>query len=75
VNLERKRKTECLEANCGLTKNRCLRFYGKDCIKNGGSKIPVQSATADESFPLTVQAQTTFKAYFIRDEWAETEGR
>lgn len=67
VNIDKRRKIECLEAECYLDKTRCQVKYGKTCIRNGGTKIPIQSNTVSESFPLTVQAQTTFKPYFIVD--------
>lgn len=75
VNLERKRKIECQNANCGFTKERCLVHYGKECIRNGGSRIPVQSATPSESFPLSIPAQTTFKPYFIVGEAMDEDWR
>ncbi|MDA8221481.1 MAG: hypothetical protein M0Z35_07160 [Desulfitobacterium hafniense] len=75
MNLERKRKQECKDANCGLTKERCLKFLGKDCIKNGGTKIPLQSATQGHVSALMVEAQTTFKPYFIVDGRAMDDWR
>lgn len=77
MNKEKERKIECKNADCGFTKERCLIFHGKECVKLGGKRIPLQSATANESVPLKVEAQTTFKPYFIvdgkaiMDEWLE----
>ena len=75
MNVDRKRKNECIAADCRFAKDRCLVFYGKDCIRNGGTKIPVQSIATSQRIPLKVEVQTTFNAYWIVDEWAETEGR
>ena len=73
MNIDLRRKQECLGAKCGLDKSRCLIKYGTQCIKNGGTKIPVQSSSVSESFYLTVEAQTTFKPYFITDGWSMEE--
>lgn len=75
MKVDQKRKLECLNANCGFTKERCLKFLGSTCIKNGGTKIPLQTSTPSESFPLTVPAQTTFKAYWIVDGRANDDDR
>ena len=75
MNVERKRKLECLDADCGFTKERCLIFHGTNCIKNGGNRIPLQTSTPREIFPLTVAAQTTFKPYFIVDGKADDDRR
>ena len=75
MNIDKQRKNECLDAECGFTKNRCLIFHGRECVKLGGKRIPLQSATAKDRKPLEIEAQTTFKAYWIRDEWAMNEGR
>ena len=69
---DERRKQECIKANCGLNKSRCLVKHGCDCIRLDGTRIPVQSSVS-ESFPLSVQAQTTFKPYFIVDGRAMDE--
>jgi len=65
VKVDIKRRQECLWGDCGMNKGRCVVRYGNLCIKLGGNRIPVQTATIGDSFPLVVQAQTTFKPYFI----------
>jgi hypothetical protein len=48
--------------------------HGCDCIRLDGTRIPVQSSVS-ESFPLSVQAQTTgIKPYWIVDGKAYFEG-
>ena len=75
MKIDQRRKLECISADCGFTKERCLIFYGKSCIKLGGNRIPLQTSTPSESFPLSVPAQTTFKPYFIVDGKAIYNGR
>ena len=75
MNLEKKRKLECLTADCGLTKERCLIHHGSNCIKLGGKRIPLQTATPNQSVALRVEGQTNFKAYWIADGWAVTDWR
>ncbi len=71
MNIDRKRKLECIDAQCGFTKERCLKFLGRECIKLGGTRFPLQSSSVSESFPLSVPAQTSrMKPYFITDGWA-----
>lgn len=72
MNIDKRRKIECLEAECYLDKTRCQVKYGKTCIRNGGTKIPIQSNTVSESFPLSVE-RTGFKPYFIKDGRAMDE--
>lgn len=74
MKVDERRKQECIKANCGLNKSRCLVKHGCDCIRLDGTRIPVQSSVG-ESFPLSVQAQTTFKAYFITDGWMINDER
>ena len=75
MKIEQRRKLECETANCHLDKSRCLVKFGLMCIKNGGTRIPVQSATVKESIPQIIEAQTTFKPYFIVDGKTDYEGR
>lgn len=75
MKIDIKRKRECIQAECGLDKERCLIKFGKLCIRNGGSKIPVQTATSNERMALNVEAQTTFKPYYIVDRQALSDGR
>lgn len=65
MNIDKERKAECLTAECHLDKSRCLVRYGRDCIKIGGTKIPIQTSTVNESFPLSEPAKTLFKPYFL----------
>lgn len=74
MNIEKQRKLECLDANCGFTKDRCLIYHGSNCVKLGGKRIPLQSATVNHV--VKVEAQTNgMKSYFIVDGKAVYEGR
>ena len=69
MNKDKQRKNECFNANCGFTKDRCLIYRGSECVKLGGKRISLQTATPNQSVPLRVEAQTTFKPYFMVDGW------
>ena len=71
MNVDKKRKKECIEADCGLDKSRCLVNYGLNCIRLGGVKIPVQSSAKDMNRPIL--AVTAMKPYFIVDSRAMDE--
>ena len=77
MNIERIRKLECLGANCGFTKERCLIHHGSNCIKLGGKRIPLQTATPNQRVTFNVEAQATsgMKPYWIIDGKSFDEGR
>lgn len=47
MNIDKKRRAECVKSNCKF-KNRCVVFYGNDCTKLGGSKIPVHRVVIEQ---------------------------
>jgi hypothetical protein len=74
MKVDERRKQECIKANCGLNKSRCLVKHGCDCIRLDGTRIPVQSSVS-ESFPLSVQDQSSgMKPYFAEGGKAYFEG-
>lgn len=68
MNIDKQRKQECLKAKCGLDKSRCIVKYGKNCIKNGGRKIPVRGVNYNQKMRIEAQA-SNIKPYFIKDGW------
>jgi len=63
MNMERKRKTECLNSDCKYLA-RCLVFHGDNCIKLDGDKIPVMCCVS-ESMTIPIQNPSGFKPYFM----------
>jgi len=75
VNIEKLRKVQCFQSGCHYAETRCLSYRGNDCIKNGGSRIPLQQV-GDREYPT--QSPVGMKPRFIRieDGWLlDGEGR
>jgi hypothetical protein len=46
---ESKRRQECLEIDCKHYELHCMSFHGRDCIKQGGRKIPLFRSLGDKA--------------------------
>lgn len=63
MNLEKKRKQECFQAECKYAENRCLVFHGANCIRLDGNRIPVQRSMGEVRMPT--QKLSAMKPYFL----------
>lgn len=71
MNLEKRRKLECFNAKCKFAEQRCIVFFGKDCVKLGGTKIPCQRIP--DQFRPPTQKPMGFKPYFLSSPLGEGE--
>lgn len=62
MNIEKRRRQQCFQSGCKYAENRCIVFHGKDCMKLGGKKIPVQRIPTEETLP---NKRPGFKPYFL----------
>lgn len=75
MNLERKRKMECLNSSCPYVKGKCIIYNGKECSRLGGKRIPTQRIVY-ESEDVVAQNSHAMRPYFIVDGWVMSdEGR
>lgn len=71
MNIDRRRKFQCFQSKCKFYEQRCIVYYGYDCAKLGGNRIPIQRIPNE--FREPTQEPTGFKPYFISPSGVEGE--